>query len=107
MDKGDNLVAKPYNSGYIFRITLVATISCFLTGYNIGVVNSSLDNVAKTLDWGSLKSTLISLSNAVFALGGAVGSAISGKISNKLGRRKGIMITDLVSILSCTCVLST
>lgn len=104
MEKKQGLLQQKYDFAHVLKLTLVATISCFLTGYNIGVVNSSLDNVAETLNWGDLKSTYISLCNALFAVGGTIGSMVSGKLANKYGRRKGMIICDYVSILSCICV---
>ena len=45
MDKSEN----KYNKGFVVKLCLLATMNCFLCGYNIGVLNASIYNVAYTL----------------------------------------------------------
>ena len=99
MDKSEN----KYNKGFVVKLCLLATMNCFLCGYNIGVLNASIYNVAYTLGWS--ESTLASVCNAIFAFGATVGSVIAGKIANKYGRIKGMMLVDVISILGCCFVI--
>ena len=103
-DKG-SLVKKKYPFSTLFKIVATATLSCFVCGYNIGVTNSSLDNVEKFLG-SSISSTAFSaIQGAIFALGGTVGSLSSGKLANHYGRRKGMMILCFLTFLTCGIVI--
>ena len=96
-----------YNKGVLIKLVFTATISCFLTGFNIGVFKSSQINISETLKWGGDKDFYASASNFAFAMGGAVGSALAGKLANKKGRRSGMMITALINIVACGTVIFT
>ena len=96
-------INREYNKCVGVKLCLLATINCFLCGYNIGVLNSSILNLAHTLGWS--ESNLASVCNALLAFGAIIGSAIAGKVANKYGRIKGMMLVDIISILSCCFVI--
>lgn len=97
MGKSDN---KNYNTSVVVRLVINATLSCFLTGYNIGVTNSSLENVSEAVGWSGGYNTFSAICNGVFPGGAVIGSILSGKIANKYGRRKGMIYTALLCIIS-------
>jgi MFS family permease len=84
----------------LVKIVTTVTLSCFVTGYNIGVSNLSLANVAydtSTLD----ETTFSAIHGALFPIGGTIGSLIAGKLANSYGRRNGMRILCLMIFFSC------
>lgn len=92
---------KKYNLKYLIGVVVTATLSCFVTGYEMGVFNTCQRNVAHTLNWGDKTDTYISINNAVMPIGGILGSLLAGPISNKLGRKIANVITAFTFIVAC------
>jgi MFS family permease len=106
MSEKGTLLKKKYPMPTLLKIVATATLSCFVSGYNIGVTNSSLDNVEKFLG-SNISSTVFSaIQGAIFALGGTIGSLSSGKLANYYGRRKGMMILCFLTFLTCGIVIN-
>ncbi|CAO2838602.1 unnamed protein product [Amaranthus hypochondriacus] len=77
---------------------LVATLTSFLFGYHIGVVNEPLESIS--LDLGFKGSTLAEGFVVSICLGGAfVGCAFSGSIADGIGRRRAFQLSALPMIL--------
>ena len=100
------LLNKNYPTTVLLKIVATATLSCFVSGYNIGVTNSSLPNVYDYLDSSLSLTVFSSIDGAIFALGGTIGSLTSGKIANRYGRRKGTMILCFLTFLTCGIVFT-
>lgn len=83
----------------VYLLTLNTMIAGYMFGFNIGVFNTSMFNVAYTLGWGEQTTATISLCGAIMPAGGFLGGMASTVISNKYGRRKAIMIADLIGFL--------
>lgn len=101
----EKLLKKKYPMATLLKIVTTATLSCFVTGYNIGVTNSSLLNVEIYLDSSLSLTVFSSIHGAIFALGGTIGSLISGKMANYYGRRKGMMILCFLTFGTCGIVM--
>jgi len=92
---------KQYNSGYIFGITLVATLGGLLFGYDTAVISGAEK---------SLEAFLIApLGLSAFAHGATVssaligciiGGAISGFLANRFGRKGSLQIAAILFFLS-------
>lgn len=95
---------KNYNLGFLVRIVLTATLSSFLCGYQIGVFNTCQKNVSETLDWGSNEVYWISANTAAMPIGAIIGATFSGKLSNRFGRRKALLLNNLVLFASAASV---
>ncbi|KFK41131.1 hypothetical protein AALP_AA2G090100 [Arabis alpina] len=86
---------------------LVATISSFLFGYHLGVVNEPLESISS--DLGFRGDTLAEGLVVSVCLGGAfLGSLFSGGVADVLGRRRAFQLCALPMILgafvrSCCC----
>ena len=80
----------------IFHIS----IGGYLFTYNISILNSSIENIACTLDWNSHKTLFFILSNFFMPFGALLGGLNTGWFSNTYGRRYTILISDIIMILS-------
>ncbi|KZV26081.1 Major facilitator superfamily protein isoform 1 [Dorcoceras hygrometricum] len=77
---------------------VVATLSSFLFGYHLGVVNDTLESIS--LDLGFSGSTLAEGLVVSTCLGGAfLGSIFSGLIADGLGRRRSFQLCALPMII--------
>ncbi|CAK9174583.1 unnamed protein product [Ilex paraguariensis] len=80
---------------------LVATISSFLFGYHLGVVNDTLESIS--LDLGFSGSTLAEGLVVSTCLAGAfVGSVFSGWIADGVGRRRAFQLCALPMIIGAS-----
>ncbi|CAG9316932.1 unnamed protein product [Blepharisma stoltei] len=95
------LNSKPYNKKIVWKIALNASIGSFIFGYNTGVFNSNQLNVAATLGWGGNENLYISIMAAMMPFGGLFGALFAGTIAQKIGRRKALMLMDVINIFGC------
>lgn len=80
---------------------IVATISSFLFGYHLGVVNEPLETIA--LDLGFSGNTLAEGLVVSTCLGGAfIGSLFSGWIADGIGRRRAFQLCALPMIIGAS-----
>ncbi|KAJ6794126.1 putative plastidic glucose transporter 2 [Iris pallida] len=85
---------------------LVATISPFLFGYHLGVVNEPLESIS--IDLGFAGNTLEEGLVVSMCLGGAfVGCLFSGLIADGIGRRRAFQLTALPMIVGACLSAST
>ena len=94
-------MGKQYNSGYIFGITLVATLGGLLFGYDTAVISGAVASIEHYL--------IIPNGLGTFALGATVSSAlfgciiggiISGFLSSRLGRKNSLFIAALLFFIA-------
>ncbi|KAK9169677.1 hypothetical protein Syun_001817 [Stephania yunnanensis] len=86
---------------YSFPHVLVATISSFLFGYHLGVINEPLETIS--LDLGFSGNTLAEGLVVSTCLGGAfVGSLLSGWIADEIGRRRALQVSALPMIVGAS-----
>ncbi|KAJ4708463.1 Major facilitator superfamily protein [Melia azedarach] len=84
-----------------FPHVLVATITSFLFGYHLGVVNVPLESIA--LDLGFSGNTLAEGLVVSTCLGGAlIGSLFSGWIADEVGRRRAFQLCTLPMIIGAS-----
>lgn len=90
-----------YNSGYIFAITLVATLGGLLFGYDTAVISGAEKSIEayliRPLDLGAFVHGA-TVSSAL--IGCIIGGALSGFISNCLGRKKSLFLAAILFFLS-------
>ncbi|XP_050235308.1 probable plastidic glucose transporter 3 [Mercurialis annua] len=85
---------------------LVATISSFLFGYHLGVVNETLESISEDLGFNG--STMAEGLVVSTCLGGAfVGSVLSGWIADGVGRRRAFQLCALPMIIGASMSAST
>ncbi|KAK6912057.1 Major facilitator, sugar transporter-like [Dillenia turbinata] len=102
--QGPNGLAKDVGTPswrHSFPHVLVATISSFLFGYHLGVVNETLESISYDLDFSG--NTLAEGLVVSTCLGGAfVGSSFSGWIADGLGRRRSFQLLALPMIIGAS-----
>ncbi|MDR2118534.1 MAG: D-xylose transporter XylE [Tannerellaceae bacterium] len=93
--------AKSYNSGYVFGITLVATIGGLLFGYDTAVISGAEKSIETffILPLG-LSSFVHGATVSSALLGCILGGLVSGILSSRLGRRNSLLIAALLFFLS-------
>ncbi|MCL7765454.1 D-xylose transporter XylE [Polaribacter sp. Z014] len=98
-------MAKSTNSGYLLKLTLVATLGGLLFGYDTGVISGtvgSLDSffvIPKGLSEtaaSAFKGFLVSSA----LIGCIIGGMFGGVISKKLGRKKGLILAAILFLIS-------
>lgn len=92
---------KQYNSGYIFAITMVATLGGLLFGYDTAVISGAEKSIEayliRPLDLGAFAHGA-TVSSAL--IGCIIGGALSGLISNSLGRKKSLFLAAVLFFVS-------
>jgi len=79
----------------IFHIS----IGGYLFSYNLTILNSSIENIACTLNWNSHKTLFFILSNFLMPLGALLGGLNTGWLSSTYGRRYTILLSDSIMVL--------
>ncbi|XP_020966401.1 probable plastidic glucose transporter 3 [Arachis ipaensis] len=92
--------AKPWRRS--LRHVVVASLSSFLYGYHIGVVNETLESISEDLDFSG--NTMAEGLVVSTCLGGAfVGSLFSGWIADGVGRKRSFQLCALPIIIHNLC----
>ena len=94
----ENLVT-PYNSKKVWKMCLTASLGSFMLGYNIGVINSTLDVLATIFDWKDDKYILDAVMTGIMPLGAMFSAIFAGSVSSRIGRRKILMVSNLITLL--------
>jgi len=98
-------MAQSVNSGYLIKLTLVATLGGLLFGYDTGVISGtvgSLDNffvIPKGLSEtaaSAFKGFLVSSA----LIGCIIGGVFGGLVSKKLGRKNGLILAAILFLIS-------
>ncbi|HGN1705405.1 TPA: D-xylose transporter XylE [Providencia rettgeri] len=94
-----------YNSPYIFRVTLVATLGGLLFGYDTAVISGAVDSINQVFVQPkglgeSAANSLLGFCVASALIGCVIGGAMGGYLSNRFGRRNSLMIAALLFIIS-------
>jgi MFS transporter, SP family, arabinose:H+ symporter len=87
----------PNKGGYLFIITLVASLGGFLFGFDIAVVSGILPLLQKQFALTALQEGWF-VSSAL--VGCIMGVAISGELSDRLGRKKPLLLAAFLFLLS-------
>lgn len=82
-----------HNTGFIFVITLVATIGGFLFGFDSGVINGTVDGLRTAFNTDSV---VTGFNVASMLLGCALGAFVAGNLADKFGRRTILIISALL-----------
>ena len=86
-----------YNMCFMIQLVSIAAIGGFLFGYDTGVISGA--QLYFVEDFPDITDTQRSLIVSLALLGAAFGSMFSGTLSDKIGRKKVIMIADLLFTL--------
>lgn len=96
----DQIQKRRFRVGRVYMVALNNMIAGYVFGFNVGVFNSSMNNVAYTLEWGSQKTAMISLCSAIMPAGAFLGAMPANIFSNKYGRRKSMIFADIIGFFA-------
>ena len=92
---------KEYNFGYIFCITLVATLGGLLFGYDTAVISGAEKSLQNFLIMPLGLSSFVHGATVSSALIGCIiGGVISGFMSNRLGRKNSLLLAAIFFFIS-------
>jgi SP family xylose:H+ symportor-like MFS transporter len=92
---------KNYNSGYVFGITLVATIGGLLFGYDTAVISGAEKSIeAFLIKPLGLSDFMHGATVSSALIGCIIGGALSGFFSSRLGRKNSLLLAALLFFLS-------
>lgn len=92
---------KKYNTGYVFGITLVATLGGLLFGYDTAVISGAEKSIEAFIIKPLGLSAFIHGATVSSALIGCIiGGALSGLISSRLGRKNSLLLAAVLFFLS-------
>ena len=92
---------KNYNSGYVFGITLVATIGGLLFGYDTAVISGAEKSIeAFLIKPLGLSAFMHGATVSSALIGCIIGGALSGLFSSRLGRKKSLLLAAFLFFLS-------
>ena len=89
-----------YKPTKVWLRAMNAFLGSFLLSYNIGVFTSCQPSVSSALNWGDNSDTYIAIMSSLVPLGALFGALSSGVLSKSSGRRRSIIIADLITILA-------
>ena len=85
------------NLGYIAAIVAVATIGCFMFGYDSGVINGTQEGLEQPFGLSTLGT---GVNVGAILIGCAVGAFAAGRLADRFGRRNVMMLAAALFILS-------
>lgn len=85
------------NISFIILVSCIATIGGFLFGFDSGVINGTVDGLVKAFQSDSVAT---GFNVASMLLGCAIGAFSAGQLADKYGRRKLLIISALLFIIS-------
>jgi len=96
---------KAEKSGYLLKLTLVATLGGLLFGYDTGVISGTVGSLETyfVLPKGLGENAANAFKGFLVAsalVGCIIGGAIGGLISKKLGRKKGLILAGILFLIS-------
>ncbi|OMJ87001.1 hypothetical protein SteCoe_11400 [Stentor coeruleus] len=105
MEKNTSNTELAYNNRRVWLRALTASLGYFIFGFVLGNFTSSQECMASILGWGDNKDIMIVIISTLVPVGAFVGSILTGFMSKASGKRKNIMITDILTIISSLIIL--
>ena len=91
---------------YILAFVLNACLGGFFFGYIMGELNLLLIDLKHQYTWSDSTNDLMKgVLNALCPIGAIVGTLLSGNFFSKLGRKKSLILADLIGIVGCVICL--
>lgn len=78
---------------FLIRVTAMAGLGGILFGYDLGVITAALPHLAEEFHMNPIQQEW---TNSILYVGGFFGSLFGGNICDALGRKKSILITDIL-----------
>lgn len=91
-------MSKPtHKTGFVFLVTLVATIGGFLFGFDSGVINGTVDGLRTAFGSEGIGT---GFNVASMLLGCAVGAFAAGRLADRFGRRSILLVSAVLFTIS-------
>lgn len=89
-----------YKAPVIWCLVLNSTLGMFLFGFILSVLNTIQDYLSvEVYSWGKADGrTRISVLNSILTVGAGIGAFVGGSAAQRFGRRKSMIIADLIAI---------
>src|SRR4026208_988498 len=97
MDKPAMLHAERRSSAYVIALCCVAAIGGFLFGFDSGVINGTVDALAKAF---RTEAAGTGLAVASVLLGCAIGAFGAGRLADSLGRRPTMLLNAILFLVT-------
>lgn len=81
---------------FVLKATAIASVGGILFGYDLGVISDALPQLVHRFNLTQHEKERVV---SILYLGGGLGAAVGGSLCDFLGRKVGIIITDLIFIL--------
>ena len=94
--ESENTIQPNQPSAFVIQVTAIASIGGILFGYDLGVISGALPQLSLAFDLSNRQQEFVV---SVLYLGGAVGAALGGSICDTFGRKRAIIITDMVFLV--------
>mgnify|MGYP000845496708 FL=1 len=85
---------------YVYLLALTASLGGYTTGLYFTVFNATLLELERALP-SQITPHVEGLIQSFIPLGGLISGLLSGLLAESLGRRKGLIVVDLLSIIGC------
>lgn len=84
----------------LYILVINAALGFFYMGYNLGVINTLIHSLKVTFAWDEESTqVLTSVSSAILPIGCLFGGFASGFIGSKLGRKRTLILLDILGII--------
>ena len=83
-------------SAFVVQVTAVASLGGILFGYDLGVISGALPQLAEAFDLSNRQQEIVV---SILYLGGTMGAALGGSICDTFGRKRAIIISDIVFLV--------
>jgi MFS family permease len=90
-------------SWFVIQVTAVASLGGVLFGYDIGVIASALPQMTLDFDLSHRDQELVV---SFLYLGGGIGAAVGGGLCDAFGRKRAIVLTDIVFLIGALVLYS-
>lgn len=94
-----------YNKKKVWLRAFTSSLGYLSFGYANGIFTSSQQCISSLLSWGSESYIYISIISSLIPLGALFGGIFAGYLSRNYGKRKNLMIADLVMILGSSIIV--
>ena len=88
---------KPQSRGYSYRIASVTSLSGFLFGFDIAIINGAIVFLRRQFHWSELETEVAAGS---LLAGCAAGASIAGTLSDRFGRKIILLLSAIIFALS-------
>jgi MFS family permease len=78
---------------FVYHVTAIASLGGLLFGYDLGVISGALPQLIRTFD---LSRRQQELCVSILYVGGGLGAALGGSLCDSFGRKRAILLCDVV-----------